>query len=40
MTDPAEDAEIYDIEKAVVEIHGDDEKILKLWILRKTLQME
>ena len=39
VVDPVDDAEIYDIEKAVVEIHGDDEKIGKLWILRMTLQM-
>ena len=30
VTDPVDDAAIHDIEKAVVEIHGDDEKIIKL----------
>ena len=40
MTDTVDDAAIHDIEKAVVEIHRDDEEIIKLWILRMTLQME
>ena len=40
MTDPVDDAAIHDIEKAVVEIHGDDDEIMKLWILRMALQME
>ena len=30
VTDPVDDAAIHDIEKAVVEIHEDDEKIIKL----------
>ena len=40
MTDSVDDASIHAIEKAVVVIHGDDEEIIKLWILRMTLQME
>ena len=30
VTDPVDDATIHDTEKAVVEIHGDDEKMIKL----------
>ena len=37
VTDPVDDAAIHDIEKAVVEIHWDDDKMIKLGILRMTL---
>ena len=30
VTDPVDDAAIHDIEKAVVEIHRDDDKMIKL----------
>ena len=36
VTDPVDDAAIHDIKKAVVEIHGDDEKIIKLLIMSMT----
>ena len=40
MTNLVDESAKHDIEKVVVEIHVDDERIIKLWILRMTLQME
>ena len=33
-TDPVDDASEHDIQKAVVEICGDAEKIIQLWLWR------